>query len=83
MPIPDSSEELAGYRSSEVVLDGRRLESLSESFDTFTIVLVVLIPFIAGIVGYLTNMLALHMTFYPIDPLGFRIPCLCNVLIGW
>lgn len=26
-----------------------------------------LIPWIAGFVGYFTNVLALHMTFYPIE----------------
>jgi len=63
-------------------LRGRRLQIVAD-FDTFTVVLIVIIPFLAGIVGYGTNVLALHMTFYPLEPFGFYIPCLCNILIGW
>lgn len=31
------------------------------------------IPFVSGIVGWATNVLALHMTFYPIDFKGLKI----------
>lgn len=69
--------------SSAIDFRGRRLQ-IVEEMGTFTIVLVVLIPFLAGIVGYGTNVLALHMTFYPLEPLGFFIPCGCGrVLVGW
>ena len=45
-----------------------------------------LIPWIAGAVGYITNVLALQMTFYPLEFLGielFRIPGEPWGLFGW
>ena len=45
-----------------------------------------LIPFIAGLVGYFTNVLALQMTFYPIEFFGvelFRLPNEPWGLFGW
>lgn len=36
------------------------------------------IPFIAGAVGYLTNVLALRMTFYPLEYVGFK-----RMGLGW
>ena len=45
-----------------------------------------LIPWIDGIVGYLTNVLALQMTFWPIEFIGiplFRIPNEPWGIIGW
>ena len=44
------------------------------------------IPPISGIVGYLTNVLALKMTFYPIEFLGIPIVLIKNQpfgLFGW
>ena len=45
-----------------------------------------LIPFIAGIVGYATNVVALHLTFYPLEFVGIEIFRLENQpwgLFGW
>lgn len=45
-----------------------------------------LIPFIAGFVGYFTNVLALHMTFYPLEFVGIELFRLKNEpwgLFGW
>lgn len=45
-----------------------------------------LIPFIAGFVGYFTNVIALQMTFYPIEFFGielFRLPNEPWGLFGW
>lgn len=45
-----------------------------------------IIPWIAGLVGYLTNVLALEMTFYPIEFWGIEIFRLKNEpwgLFGW
>ena len=45
-----------------------------------------LIPFIAGFVGYITNVLALQLTFYPLEFFGIEIFRLKNEpwgIIGW
>ena len=45
-----------------------------------------LIPFIAGIVGYATNVVALHLTFYPLEFVGIELFRLDNQpwgLFGW
>jgi uncharacterized membrane protein YheB (UPF0754 family) len=47
---------------------------------------VLLMPLIAGVIGYLTNVLALYMTFYPYEYYGaklFRIPTEPWGLFGW
>lgn len=38
------------------------------------------IPFIAGAVGYITNVLAVQMTFYPLELWGFKIG---KIPVGW
>ena len=45
-----------------------------------------LIPWIAGFVGYLTNVLALQLTFYPLEFFGIELFRLKNEpwgIIGW
>lgn len=45
-----------------------------------------LIPWIAAFVGYVTNVLALQMTFYPLEFLGIELFRLKNEpwgIIGW
>ncbi|CAB9519989.1 expressed unknown protein [Seminavis robusta] len=45
-----------------------------------------IIPWVAGLVGYATNVLALEMTFYPVEFFGiliFRIPTEPWGLFGW
>lgn len=50
----------------------------------FSIVLTALIPIIAAVVGYGTNVAALKMTFYPLQYIGIR---LCGRelpgILGW
>ena len=45
---------------------------------TVEVVLIAAIPFIAGLVGWATNVVALHMTFYPLEFVGFWEPW-----VGW
>ena len=43
-------------------------------------VLYVSIPFISGIIGYVTKVVAIHMMFAPMDFIGFKI---FGIPIGW
>ena len=38
------------------------------------------IPLISAIIGYITNVAAIQMTFYPLELIGFRIG---KIPIGW
>ncbi len=44
------------------------------------LIMLIAIPFINGFIGWITNVIALKMTFYPIELWGFKIG---NVPIGW
>eukprot|EP01138_Halocafeteria_seosinensis_P014505 gb/GECG01014808.1/.p1 GENE.gb/GECG01014808.1/~~gb/GECG01014808.1/.p1 ORF type:complete len:465 (+),score=43.75 gb/GECG01014808.1/:1-1395(+) len=46
--------------------------------NTGSIILTALIPFIAGITGWITNVMALHLTFYPLEFVGWYKP-----FLGW
>ena len=46
----------------------------------------IIIPFISGFIGWITNVLALEMTFYPIEYMGinlYRWPDEPLGIIGW
>lgn len=51
---------------------------------TVSIVLTALIPIIAAAVGYGTNIVAIRMTFYPLEYIGLR-PCGMELpgVLGW
>ena len=53
--------EFDGYRSLEVSEEAKNAISLA------------FIPIVAGAVGYFTNVLALKMTFYPLDFKGVNL----------
>lgn len=62
------------------------MEGEEESFFKYEWWQYFMIPWVAGFVGYLTNVLALEMTFYPVEFWGielFRIKTEPWGLFGW
>ena len=69
----ETDREVGGFETSEMGLGSRTLlgssndiDKLSKGSDTH-IALYIIIPFVSAVVGYVTNVVALQMTFYPLE----------------